>query len=92
MLSNLVNNFIACSSETMISFLSVYAQEMFFFSNFPSPGKLNELRRLHSLFVPAWARDLEYCFKSTLCRILVSPEMLRVNSLLGAPASSVVFH
>ena len=54
MLSNLVNNFKACSSETMISFLSVYAQEMFFFfSDFPSPGKLNELRRLHSLFVPA---------------------------------------
>ena len=49
MQSNLVNNFIACSSETMISFLSVYAQEMFFFSNFPTPGKLNELRRLLSL-------------------------------------------
>ena len=76
----------------MISSLSVYAQEMFFFSDCPSPCKLDELRRLQSLFILVWVKDWEYCFKSTLSRILVSPEMLRVNSMLGTPARSMVFH
>lgn len=52
MVRNSFKKFIARSSKTMISSLSVYAQEMLF-SDCPSLCKLDELRHLHSLFVPA---------------------------------------